>query len=88
MPTIDEDEILVCESKELKWPSRARLDMAAFTHSYHMMYGCAHDLLPDSFLQKNQQPRDLLKQKINEHRDKHTDSCWKKRNVCRFGPLP
>ena len=52
LPTIDEDEILVCYSKVIKWQSCAELDMAAYTHSYHMMYCCAHDLLSVSLFWK------------------------------------
>ena len=59
--------------------SRARLDMVAYTHSYHMMSGCARDSLPDTSLWKNQSVRDLLKQKrFDKHRWQHTSSCWKK----------
>ena len=89
MQTVGGDEVLLSDSKEMKWPSRAKLDMVAYTHSYHMLHGCAHDLLSDKSLWKNQCLRDLLKQrKFDEHREKHTASCWKKGHVCRFGPLP
>ena len=63
LPTIDENEVLLGESKEGQWLLRARLDMVAYTHSYHMICGCAHDSLPDTSLWKNQRVRDLLKQK-------------------------
>ena len=68
LPTIDENEVLVGDSKEVQWLSRAKLDMVAYTHSYHMMRGCAHDLLPDTSIWKDQRLRDLLKQhKFDEH---------------------
>ena len=89
LPAIDENEVLQDDTKEVQWMSRARLDMVAYTHSYHMTCGCAHDLLLDTSLWKNQGTRDLLKQKkFDEHRWQHTSSCWKKGCVCRFGPLP
>ena len=79
LPAIDENEVLQDETKGVQWMSRARLDMVAYTHSYHMMCGCAHDSLPDTSLWKNQGIRDLLKQKkFDEHRWQHTSSCWKK----------
>ena len=53
LPTIDENEVLVDDSKELQCILRAKLDMVAYTHSYHMMCGCAHDSLPDTSLWKN-----------------------------------
>ena len=62
LPAIDENEVLQDETKEVQWMSRARLDMVAYTHSYHMMCGYAHDSLPDTLLWKNQGVRDLLKQ--------------------------
>ena len=62
LPTVDEDEVLVCDSKEVQWLSRAKLDMVAYTHSYHTMCGCAHDSLSDTALWKDQRLRDLLKQ--------------------------
>ena len=89
LPTIDEDEVCVADGKEPIWPSRAKLDMAAYTNSYHMMHGCAHDSLSENLLWKNRRLRSLLKQKkFDEHRHTHTNSCWKKGHVCRFGPLP
>ena len=89
LPAIDENEVLQDDTKEVQWMSRARLDMVAYTHSYHMTCGCAHDSLLDTSLWKNQGTRDLLKQKkFDEHRWQHTSSCWKKGCVCRFGPLP
>ena len=37
LPTIDEDEVIVCESKELQWPLRAKLDMVAYTHLWSII---------------------------------------------------
>ena len=48
LSTIDEDEVCVADDKEPIWPSRSKLDMATYTHSYHMMHGCAHDSLSDN----------------------------------------
>ena len=45
LPSIDEDTPLTIDDDEV-WPSRARLDIAAYTYSYHMPGGCANGVPP------------------------------------------
>ena len=52
LPEIDEIEMFDADEKDVSWPTRAKLDMAAYTHSYHMMHGCARDSLSNNLLWK------------------------------------
>ena len=46
LPSIDEDTPFTIDDDEV-WPSRARLDIAAYTYSYHMPGGCANEITTD-----------------------------------------
>jgi hypothetical protein len=63
-------------------PSPERLDMAAYTFSYHMNKGCA--LESDPFLGLNDMRKTLLKYGFQEHSACHCASCFKKGCKCRF----
>jgi hypothetical protein len=56
--------------------SPARLDMAAYTFSYHMNGGCALEL--DPFWGNNCIRETLLKYRFEEHSAFHPASCFKK----------
>ena len=60
----------------------ARLDMAAYTFSYHMNGGCA--LEKDCFWGNMQVRQTLLKHRFEEHSSCHCGSCFKKSCECRF----
>ena len=62
--------------------SPARLDMAAYTYSYHMSGGCA--LESDPFWGNNCICKTLLKYRFEEHSASHSASCFKKGCECRF----
>jgi hypothetical protein len=62
--------------------STARLDMAAYTFSYHMNGGCA--LESDPFWGNNCIRESLLKYRFEEHSASHSASCFKKGCKCRF----
>jgi hypothetical protein len=62
--------------------SRERLDMAAYTYSYHMENGCA--LEKDSFWGNEHVWELLLKFRYEEHSACHKSSCFKKGCECRF----
>ncbi len=59
-----------------------RLDMAAYTFSYHMHKGCA--LESDPFWGHTEIPKTLLKYRFEEHSACHCASCFKKGCECRF----
>ena len=60
----------------------ARLDMAAYTFSYHMNGGCA--LEKDCFWGNMHVRETLLKHRFEEHSSCHCGSCFKKSCECRF----
>jgi len=60
----------------------ARLDMAAYTFSYHRNGGCA--LEKDSFWGNMHVRETLLKHRFKEHSSCHCGSCFKKSCECRF----
>ena len=62
--------------------SPARLDMAAYTFSYHMNGGCA--LEQDCFWGNMHVQETLLKHRFEEHSSCHSGSCFKKGCECRF----
>ena len=62
--------------------SQARLDMAAYTFSYHMNEGCA--LEKDCFWGNMHVQETLLKQIFEEHSSCHSGSCFKKGCQCKF----
>ena len=62
--------------------SAERLDMAAYTFSYHMGEGCA--LETDSFWGNIHVRETLLKYRFEEHSSWHCASCFKKDCECRF----
>jgi len=62
--------------------SRERLDMAAYTFSYHMENGCAVE--KDSFWGNKNVWELLLKYRFEEHSAYHKASCFKKGCECRF----
>jgi hypothetical protein len=62
--------------------SPARLDMAAYTFSYHMTGGCA--LEKDCFWGNMHVRETLLKHRFKEHSSCHSGSCFKKGCKCRF----
>lgn len=62
--------------------SAERLDMAAYTYSYHTNGGCAFEFDP---FWGNKTVRDiLLKYRFEEHAKSHRASCFKKECECRF----
>ena len=62
--------------------SSARMDIAAYTYSYHMDQKCFH--MTDPFW-GNKNVRDiLLHYTFDEHASSHKPSCFKKGNDCRF----
>ena len=76
-------------NKETTWPSTHQLDIATYTYSYHMKHRCAEKSLSSHPIWVDAQIRSMLKQmRFDEHRYRHTKSCWKRGHVCRFGPLP
>ena len=71
LPSIDEDAPLTMDDDQV-WPSRARLDIAAYTYSYHMSGGCANGVPTDKkSIWKQICFRSLLKQKNDEHCHNH-----------------
>ncbi len=62
--------------------SQERLDMAAYTFSYHMNGGCA--LESDPFWGHTDICKTLLKYRFEEHSACHCASCCKKGCKCRF----
>jgi hypothetical protein len=62
--------------------SRERLDMAAYTFSYHMENGCA--LEKESFWGNKYVRELLLKFRFEEHSAYHKASCFKKGCECLF----
>ena len=62
--------------------SKARLDIAAYTTSYHMNGGCA--LEKDAFWGNSHVREILLKYRFEEHSYHHVASCFKKDCECRF----
>ena len=62
--------------------SPERLDMAAYTFSYHMNGGCA--LESDPFWGHNNICETLVKYRFEEHPACHCASCFKKGCKCRF----
>ncbi len=62
--------------------SKERLDMAAYTFTYHMENGCA--LEKDCFLGNKHVRELLLKYRFEEHSVCHKVSCFKKGCECRF----
>ncbi len=62
--------------------SKERLDMAAYTFSYHMDNGCAVE--KDSFWGNKNVRELLLKYRFEEHSACHKASCFKKGCECRF----
>ncbi len=63
-------------------PSPERLDMAAYTFSYHMNKGCA--LESDPVWGHNNVCKTLLKYRFEEHSACHCASCFKKGCKCRL----
>jgi hypothetical protein len=62
--------------------SSERLDIAAYTFSYHINGGCA--LETDTFRGNNDVQKTLLKYGFEEHSSCHSASCFKKVCKCRF----
>ena len=62
--------------------SNERLDIAAYTYSYHMDGGC--DKNNDPFWGDQRVRKTLLRLRFDEHRDAHCSSCFKKNCECRF----
>ena len=62
--------------------SKERLDMVAYTFSYHMDNGCAVE--KDSFWGNKNVRELLLKYRFEEHSACHKASCFKKGCECRF----
>jgi hypothetical protein len=62
--------------------SKERLDMAAYTFTYHMENGCA--LEKDRFWENKHIGELLLKYRFEEHTACHEASCFKKGCECRF----
>ncbi len=62
--------------------SPERLNMAAYTFSYHMNKGFA--LEPDPFWGHNDIQKTLLKYRFEEHSACHCALCFKKGYECRF----
>jgi hypothetical protein len=65
--------------------SPERLDMAAYTFSYHMNQGCAME--SDPFWGHNNIHKTLLKYRFEEHSACHCALCFKKGCKCRFFPF-
>jgi hypothetical protein len=64
---------------------RERLDIAAYTYSYHMEGGCKEE--SDPFWGSANVRTALLHQRFNYHDPSHRPSCFKKGCECRF-PFP
>ena len=63
--------------------SDARLDMAAYTYTYHMPDGCNHRTANNDCFWMNQQIRRvLLHRRVNVHEFIHRTSCFKKDCEC------
>ncbi len=62
--------------------SKERLDMAAYTFSYHMNGGCFTET--DPFWGNNSVRETLLRYRFEEHSFSHSASCFKKDCECRF----
>jgi hypothetical protein len=62
--------------------SQERLDMAAYTFSYHMNGGCV--LVTDPFWGDINVQETLLRYRFEEHSFSHSASCFKKDCECRF----
>jgi len=62
--------------------SKERLDMAAYTFSYHMNEGCLMETNP--FWGNNSVRETLLRYRFEEHSFSHSASCFKKDCECRF----
>jgi hypothetical protein len=62
--------------------SKERLDMAAYTFTYHMENGCA--LEKDQFWGNKHIQELLLNYRFEEHSAFHNASCFKKGCECRF----
>ena len=62
--------------------SKERLDMAAYTFTYHMNGGCA--LENDPFWGDKNVRETLLRYRFEEHSFSHSASCFKKDCECRF----
>jgi hypothetical protein len=62
--------------------SKERLDMAAYTFSYHMKGGCVPET--DPFWGNVNVPETLLRYRFEEHSFSHSASCFKKDCECRF----
>ena len=73
-------------NKEAAWLCQYQLDITAYTYAYHIKHGCAEESVSSDSVWKDAQIRSVLKQmRFDEHRYRHTKSCWKKGHVCRFG---
>jgi hypothetical protein len=62
--------------------SKERLDMAAYTFSYHMKGGCVPET--DPFWGNGNVRETLLRYRFEEHSFGHSASCFKKDCECRF----
>jgi len=62
--------------------SKVRLDMAAYTFSYHMNEGCLTET--DPFWGNNNFWETLFRYRFKEHSFSHSASCFKKDCECRF----
>ena len=62
--------------------SKERLDMAAYTFSYHMKGGCVPET--DPFWGNVNVRETLLRYRFEEHSFSHSASCFKKDCECRF----